>query len=232
MMKIAPYVKIVKPVYPPNEMKRSYPKDCLLFAESESGNDLYIIQKGAVKISKIMNNHEMVLAVLKPGDIFGEMALLEDKPRSATAEVLEDCVVLAVNRDNFEGLIQQQPELVSRLTTLMAERIWFVYKQLANTLILNPLGRVYDAMLIQLEKDRVDVNTNQSHQFNFGVKELAGFAGIPAEESEALLKRVLLTKRVILVEDKIFVTDASDVLRQTQYYRRAQRIGVTRGDAG
>jgi CRP-like cAMP-binding protein len=231
MMKIAPAVKVLKPAYPPGEMKRSYPKDCLLFAESEHGNDLYIIQKGSVKISKIVNNHEMVLAVLKSGDIFGEMALLEDKPRSATAEVMEDCVALVVNRDNFEELITRQPDLVSRLTTLMAERIWFVYKQLANTLILNPLGRVYDALLTQLEKNRVDVNTNQAHQFDFGFRELAGFAGIPAEENDALLKRILLTKRITLTGDKLYVTDASDVLRQSEYYRRAQRIGLSRGDA-
>jgi CRP-like cAMP-binding protein len=232
MMKIAPSVKVVKPVFPPNEMRRKYPKECILCAESEKGNELYIIQKGSVKISKIVNKQEMVLAVFKSGDIVGEMALLEDKPRSATVEALEDCVVLAVNRDNFEELITQQPDLVSRLTTLMAERIWFIYKQLANTLIVNPLGRIYDALLIQLEKDRVDVSTNQAHQLDFSFRELAGLAGIPAEESEALLKRILMTKRIVLVQDKLYITDASDVLRQTEYYRRTQRIHSGRSDPG
>lgn len=232
MMKIAPNVKIMKPAYPPDKMERSYPVNCLLFAEGEIGNELYIIQKGSVKISKIVNNQEVVLAVLGKGDIFGEMALLEDKPRAATAEVYEDCTVLAVNRANFEGLIKAHPELVARLTTLMAERIWLLYKHLANTLIENPLGRIYDALLIQLEKDRVALNTNQYHQCNFGVKELVGMAGISPEEGEALFKKIVLSKRISLINDKIVVSDASDVLRQTEYYRRAQqRSGVDRGGA-
>jgi CRP-like cAMP-binding protein len=230
MMKIAPNVKILKPVYPPDKMERNYPPNCLLFAEGERGNELYIIQNGSVKISKIVNDQEVVLAILGKGDIFGEMALLEDKPRAATAEVYEDCTVLAVNRANFAGLIKSRPELVARLTTLMAERIWFLYKQIANTLFENPLGRIYDALLIQLEKDRVALNTNQYHQCNFGLKELAGMAGIPPEESDALFKKILLGKRINLINDKIVVTDASEVLRQTEYYRRAQRIGMSRSE--
>ena len=49
----------------------------MIFSEHEPGEDLYIIQQGKVKITKIINNQEVLLAVLQPGDIFGEMALLE-----------------------------------------------------------------------------------------------------------------------------------------------------------
>ncbi|MDR0584211.1 MAG: cyclic nucleotide-binding domain-containing protein [Treponema sp.] len=232
MMKIAPKVKMLKPVYPPGTMERSYPKACIVFAEGEKGEDLFIIRKGSVKISKIVNNQEVVLAVLKKGDIFGEMALLEDKPRAATAEVLEDCTLMAVNRANFRDLINSHPELVSRLTTLMAERIWLMYKQLANSFIENPLGRIYDALLIQLEKDRVPLNTNQPHLCNFGLNELAGMAGLSPDEGSALFKKIFLSKRITVSNDKIYVGDPSEVLRQTEYYRRAMRIGNVRGDLG
>jgi CRP-like cAMP-binding protein len=232
MMKIAPRVNMLKPAYPPGTMERSYPKDCILFAEGEKGEDLFIIQQGSVKICKILNNQEVVLAVLKKGDIFGEMALLEDKPRAATAEVLEDCVLLAVNRANFAGLVNSHPEMVSRLTTLMAERIWLMYKQLANSFIENPLGRVYDALLIQLEKNRVPLNTNQPYLCNFGLKELAGMAGLSPDDSRELFKKILISKRITLNNEKIYVSDPSDVLRQTEYYRRAMRMGNVRGDIG
>jgi CRP-like cAMP-binding protein len=231
MIKIAPYVKILKPVYSPDKMERTYPEKCLFFAEGENGHELYIIQEGSVKISKIVQNQEVVLAILGKGDIFGEMALLEDKPRAATAEVYEQCTVLAINRVNFKRLIENRPELVAKLTTLMAERIWLMYKQIANTLIENPLGRIYDALLIQLEKDRVLLNTNQYHQCNFGFKELAGMAGVSLGESEALFKKILLSKRINLINEKIVVTDASEVLRQTEYYRRAQQISASRSSA-
>jgi CRP-like cAMP-binding protein len=224
MMKIAPYVKVQKPQYEPEKIARKYPKNSLIFAEGETGDELYIIESGAVNITKIIGNQEMVLSVLKKGNIFGEMALLEDKPRAATAEVSEDCTVLAVNRNNFETVSRAQPDMISRLTSAMAERIWVIYKQIATTLITDPLGRMYNALMVQLEKDRISINTNQSHQCNFGFKELSGMAGIPAAEGEMHGRKMLLTNRIRLVQGKIFVADASEVKRQTDYYLRTQKI--------
>jgi CRP-like cAMP-binding protein len=223
MERLAPTVKVRKPDYPSDKMERTYPVGCLLFAEGEPGDELYVIQEGSVRISKIMNNQEVVLAVLRKGDIFGEMALLENKPRTATAETLENCTVLAVNQANFTSLIKTSPELVARMTTLMAERIWLMYRQLANAMITNPLDRIYDALLIQLEKERVPLNSNHPYMCNFSFKELADMARIPLKEHDALLRKILLTKRISIVQGKLLVSDPSDVLKQTDYYRRAQQ---------
>jgi len=220
MSRIAPSVKVSRPSYPSNKMEQTYPGGILLFAEGEPGNELYIIQDGSVKISKVVNNQEILLGVLRKGDIFGEMALLEDKPRTASAEIVEDCTVLAVNRANFTELIKSSPELVARLTTLMAERIWFMYRQLANTMIENPLGRIYDALFTQLERERVPFNTNQPYMCNFGFKELAEMARIPPKDHETLLRKLFLTKRISIVENKLFVSDPSEVLRQAEYSHR------------
>ena len=213
-------LKASRPAYPSNKAERVYPRGYLLFAEGEPGNELYIIQEGSVRISKIVNNQEVILAVLRKGDIFGEMALLEDKPRTANAEVLEECTVLAVNRANFEEMIKTSPELVARLTTLIAERIWLMYRQLANTMIENPLSRIYDALFTQLEKERVPFNTNQPYLCNFDFKELAEMARIPPKEHDNVLRKLFLTKRINLVNDKLFVSDPSEVLRQAEYSRR------------
>ncbi|MDR2552651.1 MAG: cyclic nucleotide-binding domain-containing protein [Treponema sp.] len=227
IQKITPYVKDSRPEYPADQAERNYPENCLVFAEGEYGDELYIITKGTVKITKIQDNQEMVLAVLKKGDIFGEMALLEDKPRAASVETCEDCTLMTVNRSNFESLISRQPEMVARLTTMMAERIWIIYKQLVNTLIENPLGRIYDALLIQLEKERVVFSNNQSHLCSFGFKELAGMVGLPYKESEPHFRRILASKRISLMEGKILISDVSEVLRQTMFYRKTQKIGLT-----
>ncbi|MDR2097560.1 MAG: cyclic nucleotide-binding domain-containing protein, partial [Spirochaetaceae bacterium] len=62
----------------------TYNKNKIIFADGEQGKSLYIIQSGTVKITKILDGNEIILAILKHGDIFGEMALLENKPRSAS----------------------------------------------------------------------------------------------------------------------------------------------------
>jgi CRP-like cAMP-binding protein len=224
MMKIAPYAKAVKLDYRPDEFNRTYPKDSMIFAEGEPGDELYIIQKGSVKIAKIVDNNEVLLAVLKSGDIFGEMALLEAKPRAASAVAYEDCAVMAVNRANYERMIAAQPQIVARLTVLLSDRIWFIYKQLANTLISDPLGRMYDALLIQLEKNRVNVLSTQSYSIDFGPKELVNMVGLPQGDGALVLRKLLENKRIQILKEKIYAVDVSEITKQTEYYRKMQKI--------
>jgi CRP-like cAMP-binding protein len=214
--------------YAPNKMIQTYPKEHLLFAEGETGHTMYIIQDGSVKITKIVDNKEIILAVLGKGDIFGEMALLEDKPRAATAEVYEDCTLLAVNRKNFSNLIKEQPDMVVRMAALMSERIWLLYRQLDNTFIKDPLGRIYDALLIQLEKNRVDINSDEPYQCNFGIKELMGMAGMPESENKYLDRKVAGDGKLTFKDDKIQILKISDILKESLFYRKAQKIAENR----
>ncbi len=230
MVKIAPYAKAVYLDKKADEFTRTYPKDTMIFSEGQPGDELYIIQKGSVKIVKIVDNNEVLLAVLKQGDIFGEMALLESKPRSANAIAYEDCTVLAVNKENFERMVGSQPQIISRLTQLLAERIWFIYKQLANTLITDPLGRMYDALLIQLEKNRIPLG-NAPHTFDFGPKELINMVGLPTAEGNLVIRKLLENSKIRVVDNKISITDVSEVVKQTEYYRKMQKIERARREA-
>jgi CRP-like cAMP-binding protein len=221
--KMMSIVKVVRPVYSADIMVQEYPKDNLLFAEGESGDTLYTIQSGAVKITKIVNNQEVVLAVLNKGDIFGEMAILEDKPRAATAEIYEDSMLLAVNQANFSSLITKMPEMVVRLTGIMSERIWLLYRQLANTLIENPVGRIWDALITQLEKNSIDPNSRDSYTCSFGFKELAGMAGISEMESNKLYGQIVSTGKISIKNNKVFIDDILEVFKEANFYRRAQK---------
>ncbi|GHV84864.1 Crp/Fnr family transcriptional regulator [Spirochaetia bacterium] len=231
LMKIGPYAQSVNLDYKADEFNRVYPKDNMIFSEGEPGEELFIIQKGSVKIAKIVDNNEVLLAVLKSGDIFGEMALLESKPRAACAVAYEECQVMAVNRANFERMVGTQPQIVARLTTLLAERIWFIYKQLANTLINDPIGRMYDALLIQLEKNRVTISTS-TYTFDFGPKELVNMVGIPQNEGVLVLRKLMENKKIQIIKDKekdkIHSMDVEDIAKQTDFYRKMQRIEKSR----
>jgi CRP-like cAMP-binding protein len=229
--KLGTVVKDVQLEFSPGESNRSYPGGTMLFAEGEAGKELFIIQKGSVKIVRVVDNNEVLLAMLKAGDIFGEMALLEEKPRAAGAVAYEDCEVLVINKTNFELMITSQPQLVSKITTLLSDRIWFIYKQLANTLLTNPLGRMYDAMLIHLEKNRAPVNDPVPHTFDFGPAELAHMAGLHREESGILLEKMLENKKVRIENNKMHTTSMLEILRQTEYYRKMHKIEKARQDS-
>jgi CRP-like cAMP-binding protein len=222
--KISARIKDLKTEFGPNEFNRIYPKDTLIFAEGETGKELFIIQKGSVKIIRVVDNNEVLLTMLKTGDVFGEMALLESKPRAASAVAYEDCQVMVVNQDSFKLIIETQPQLINKIATLLADRIWLIYKQLANTFITNPLGRMYDAMLIQLEKNRAPVNKPIAYTFDFGPKELADMAGLSREEGNMILLAMLENKKVRIENNKMHTTSMMEILKQAEHYRKMQKI--------
>ncbi|MDR0452295.1 MAG: Crp/Fnr family transcriptional regulator [Treponema sp.] len=225
MLKLAPRVKGVQFERNFTESVRNYARNTMIFSEGETGHDLYIIQKGSVKIVKIAQAQEVLLAVLQAGDIFGEMALLESKPRTASAIAFEDVTLMTVNRQNFEDLTATQPQLVARLTMLLSDRIWFGYKQLANAHIIDPLGRLYDQLLIQLEKDGITRGERQSYIFNFGPKELANMIGIPKQEGINLMKRLMASIRITAEENRLCVSDIREIFKKAEFYHKANRIG-------
>jgi len=228
LKKIAPYVKNVQQAPKPGEMVRSFSKDQIVFCEGEPGDELFIIQKGSVKIIKITDNNEILLAVLKTGDIFGEMALLESKPRAAGAVAYEDCQLMAVNRANFQQMIQTQPQLIARLTTLLSERIWLIYKQLANTQIHDPLGRMFDMLQIQLDKKKVDINTITNYTFDFGLKELGSMVGLSQGDASIYGKKLMENRAFQIANEKLFAKDVKEISRQNSYYRKMQQLEKAR----
>ena len=211
------------------QMVRVYNRESMIFCECQSGTELYIIQKGRVKISKIVDNSEVLLAVLREGDMFGEMALLENKPRSATAiTAAEECQLLAVNRQNFNQMVTTQPQLIARLTTTLADRIWAMYKQLANTLIPVPLEKMYDMLCIQLEKLQIQPGAGKQHTFLFGPPELAKMCSIPKEQVAQAIAEFLMTPIVRSTDDSIIITDTLELSKQTAYFKKMQEIEQAR----
>jgi CRP/FNR family transcriptional regulator len=232
MLKLQPHIKGGGAAKVQQGFNRQYEDNEIVFLEHEPGDELYIIQKGKIKITKIVDNNEVMLAMLKPGDIFGEMAILENKPRSATVLSSGDSVMLAVNKANFEAMVQQNPQLGTRLITLLSERIWKAYRQLANILITNPLGRLFDTLLTIVEENRVTIVHNASFSFDFGPDELVKMVGIAADEGSLLVQELFKNTKFKLQDNKIIVTDLQELVKQVGFYkkmdvldRKRQKIG-------
>lgn len=222
MAKIKPYAKTANLNPETNQFIRSYPKDTMLFAEGESGPELYIIQKGSIRITKIVDDNEVLLALLQAGDIFGEMALLDNKPRSASAIANEDSILMAVNRANFKGMVVEQPKVISRLTSSLAERIWNLNRQLRNTLIEDPVGRLYDSLVLELEKSRMDLSSRQSHVFGFGPNDLINMVGLARDVGRRAIAALLESKDLTVVDNKLYSSDVSQVKKSSEYYKKME----------
>jgi len=220
------------PVIPETNLNRNNKEDDMVFCENEPGRELYIIQGGRVKITKMVDGQEVMLAVLQAGDIFGEMALLDNKPRSASAIVAENASMLAINKANFEGMVKAQPQLATRLITLLSERIWMAYRQLANLMISDPLGRLFDTMLTLAEKNHVKIGPKTSYNFDIGGKDLLKMVGFDPDKDERLLLDLLKSRWMKLDGGKINCLDLQELEKQVAFYRKKAAMERKRDKAG
>jgi len=95
----------------------------LVFSEGDLGTEMYIINEGTVEILNVVGEEEQVLAILEKGDFFGEMSVLEDLPRAATARAATDCRLLQINGSTFDQLLQGNPEIAVRMMRKLSRRL-------------------------------------------------------------------------------------------------------------
>jgi CRP-like cAMP-binding protein len=208
---------VAQPFTAHSELVRSYKKDTMIFSESQSGSDMFIIQDGVVSISKVVDGNEVTLAMLKRGDMFGEMALLENKPRSASAIAHEDCRLMVVNRQNFDQMVGTQPQLISRLTTMLSERLWSMYRHLDNACLRDYQHKMIDMLALQLEKNRKYSGPDQS---DISVMDLATMCVIPQYHLYTVTSEFQSNGRIKIVNGKIYVPDCLEVLKQSAFCRK------------
>jgi CRP-like cAMP-binding protein len=91
-------------------VQRRYARHELIFSQGDRGDGLYVVRDGHVSISRHgLDGNELIIAVSEPGEYFGELALFDDEPRSASATAIDDCTVLFLSRQAFREFIQTHP---------------------------------------------------------------------------------------------------------------------------
>ena len=123
--------------------RRKFRKDEVIFHEKEPGDSLFVILHGRVKVAIFGDDgKEVTLSILSDGDFFGEMALLDQEPRSATIVAEEDCELLSLQRDDFMRALEQDPGMSSSLIEVLASRLRKANHQISTLALLDVYGRV------------------------------------------------------------------------------------------
>jgi CRP-like cAMP-binding protein len=117
-----------------SEFRQRYRKSEIIFEEGSTGSEMYLIHSGRVLLSVRQHETQQTpLVVLNPGDFFGEMALVDDSPRSATASAVEDDTELIVmDRARFMFMVRQQPEFALSLMHTLCQRLRDMDKRLSR----------------------------------------------------------------------------------------------------
>lgn len=124
----------------------------VLFREGEPGNEMYLIRTGRIEISAFAAGTKKTLAVLKEGDFIGEMAIIDEKPRSATATALEDAICLTLDREAFKTQLKENP-MIEYLVSMLIKRLRETNKQIEILLQKDDLCRLV-ASLLSMAKDK------------------------------------------------------------------------------
>ncbi len=105
------------------EVGKVYSDGEIIFKEGEQGNCMYVIQSGKVRITKSDSAGERTIAVLENGELFGEMALFDKLPRSATARALGDARILSMDKKRLFAGISRDPTLAFKTLEAVSGRI-------------------------------------------------------------------------------------------------------------
>ena len=123
--------------------RRRYPKDTVVFFENEEGDFFFTIVDGRIKVTILGDDgREIILSVLGPGDFFGEMALLDNEPRSATAIAVEDSELLSLHRTDFQSVLTDNRSITAALIKILTARLRRANHQISTLALLDVYGRV------------------------------------------------------------------------------------------
>lgn len=163
-------------------LERKYTKNAIVFLEEEIGAILFIILSGRVKVVRTDDDgKEVILSILGQGDFFGEMALLDGLPRSATVVALDKSDLFIIHRREFLNLLEKSPKVATALLRELTHRLRKSNEQIENLSLKDAVARVA-TVILQLADDVGKIRKGEVVIEDFPVQQdLANIAGTSRE---------------------------------------------------
>jgi CRP/FNR family transcriptional regulator, cyclic AMP receptor protein len=157
--------------------RRRYARGQVIFTQGDPGNNLCIIEEGRVRIVVGSDEgKELVLRVLGPGDVLGELALLDGEPRSADAVAQEACQLLLLQRSDFLEFVEARPKVAMALLAALSRKVRLTTRQAQDVAFLDVPARLARTVLEQAKADNGGAPVCRLTQ-----SELAGMVGATRE---------------------------------------------------
>jgi CRP-like cAMP-binding protein len=155
----------------------------IIFLEQEKGDNFYFIESGKVKISHIDREKEFVIAILQQNEFFGEMAILNQLNRNATATAFSSTKLLELSKDTFMN--QLGAKILEKIFTSFARRIWYSYRRSINLSYKSPVTRLYDCLDFIIQS-REGQQKDKSYFFDISLTDLRVMTNTSAEGDAAV----------------------------------------------
>jgi len=192
---------------------KEYKSGEIFFCENEPGENCYLIQSGKVRLVKNTGDVERTLDILQPPDMFGEMALLENSPRTATAIAVDSVTALEFNLHNFETLLSGNPQLALRLLKIFSKRI-YDSKRRFTVLKMPDLPAKVAYVFMMLDETQTDIDrTGNSREFHTTVEDVAQWAGLSLSKARETLNNFASQNRLEIFSNRIIIKNINDFIR-------------------
>ncbi|HEY7248631.1 MAG TPA: Crp/Fnr family transcriptional regulator [Xanthobacteraceae bacterium] len=134
--------------------KRTLARGETIFAKGDPGSGLMGVLTGSVKITvPSVDGRDIVLNIIHPGEIFGEIALLDGRPRTADATAMSDCELMVIERRDFIPFLRSQPDLIMQIVEILCSRLRATTEQVQDVTFLDLPTRLAKALLRLVRED-------------------------------------------------------------------------------
>src|SRR3954469_20578014 len=169
---------------------RSYEPGQAIFREGDSGDTCYVVREGCVRVTRRHSDGRIItLAELRPGEMFGELAMFGGETRSASVEALEPTRALAILSGDLRRTLAQHPEIAVKMLEALADRLREANERLARQSFQTVAGRVASTLLAQV-KARSEGNGEGDVVIEATQAEIAQLAGASRESASRFLARL------------------------------------------
>ena len=192
---------------------KTYEPNQVIIAEYEPGDSFYLIQSGLVQLVKCVNGTKKNLDILKPGEFFGEMAILDNSPRSATCMASGPVKCLEFNKENFELLITGNPQMALLLLKLFCKRIYDQKRRFRILCIKDLQARIADVFLMLHEMNSSGKDNEKLKRFNVTISDISHWAGLPLDTTKDEINKLVEKRKIEVYENYMIVNNILDLKR-------------------
>ena len=186
--------------------KRTFKSESVIFLRGDPGDALFGVVSGHVRVStQTANGREVILNVMKPGDVFGEIALLDGQPRTASATALSTTQLIIIQRADFIALLPRDPQLAIHLIELLCGRVRWTSQQMEDTSLLNVSQRLAKRVLHLASSQGVP--TKEGVEIRISQEQLARFLGLSRQIVNKYLQTWKRKRWIGLGRGRLIVSD-------------------------
>lgn len=196
-------------------IRRRYSRGETVFSQGDQGDALYAVASGRVRISATAAaGQEVFLSIMEPGATFGEIAVIDDLPRTAGATALDDATLYVIRRTDFLGLLDSEPGLAVHLLKLMCTRLRWTSELVEESAFLTGPERLAKRLLVLASLHGRKTGDNRL-EIRMSQEELAHFLGISRQIVNQHLREWQRSGWVSLGRERIVIVDADALRRLT-----------------